>query len=54
MFSSAKEKKRELNITTWNEPTFTSCGERFFSCSTEVPLKVNEAECGHVSKRNIP
>ena len=38
MFSPAKEKKRELNIANSNELSFTSFGEYFFSCSTEVPL----------------
>ena len=52
MFSSAKEKKKELNITTWNEPTFTSCEECFFKCSTEVPLMRQSVVM--YQKRNIP
>ena len=54
MFSSAKEKKRDLNITTWNEPSFTSLWRMLFWLfywSTCTPI---EAECGHVSKKEYP
>ena len=51
-FSSAKEKKRELDITTWNEPRFTSFGECFFSCSTEVTSMRQSVVM--YQKRNIP
>ena len=52
MFSSAKENKRELNIATWNELTFTSSGACFFSCSTEAPLMRQSVVM--YQKRNIP
>ena len=48
------KKKRDLKITTWNEPSFTSFGECFFGCSTEVHVPLMRQSVVMYQKRNIP